>query len=366
MASAAAASEGSAMASSAEGRGASRSSVDFAARRFCFTIFNELDWLYNNVKHLSPNIKFIVFQEEEAPDTKKRHIQGYAELKNPTKVKSFQNYFKPCGRFHVEASKGSSQDNIKYCTKAESRVRAPVQRGEPSEQGRRTDLEGIASDIIGGKDLKAVSEDNPKEFIRYTKGLQTLAFYYQQPEPRGEPCLYYLWGGPGCGKSYVAREMCNSEFDGDVYWCSEHTNGWMDGYAGQKVIAFDDFTGKFPLNDMLKLLDYGALRLPIKGGYVNIKADTFVFTSNFPVEHQYLGDRHQDAWLSRFNGERYDNVTIWDEERVKEIFKDLRPQKPKRLKRADAAAPGTILALMQERMCATPTEELSRAAASDN
>lgn len=323
---------------SGSGQRSPRAAVDFSARRFSFTIFNELDWVYDNIKHLSNNIKYIIFQEEKAPDTGKHHIQGYAELKNPTKVKSFQNYFKPCGKFHVEASKGSAQDNIKYCSKAESRVRPPATRGEPSEQGRRTDLEGIAMDIINGKDLKSVSEDNPKEFVRYTRGLKELAFYHHQPKEREEPTLYYLWGPPGCGKSYVAREMCKSQFNDDVYWCSEHSAAWMDGYSGQKVIAFDDFTGDFPLNHILKLLDYGCLRLPVKGSYVNIAADTFIFTSNFPVEHQYLGHRHQDAWLSRFNGTRFSDVNIWDEEHVKELFKDIGPKKgsAKRLKRCDA------------------------------
>lgn len=292
-------------------------------RRFCFTAFDNIDWLYENAKWSPKNVRFLVFQKELCPKSGRPHLQGYVELRTPTKYETVQNYWPPLGKFHLKNAKGSQAQNVAYCTKAETRIQEPCFHGEKAEQGRRTDLESIAHDLMGGASMLDLLESNPAVVIRNFKGLQFAQMQTDLPKKRAEPTLYYLCGAAGCGKSYVTREMVETEFKNDAYWCAEHVNGWFDGYRGEKVIVFDDFTGKYPLNDMLKLLDYGPLRINVKGGYVTVKADTFIFTSNFPVEQQYQHDPHQHAWLSRLSGERYSNTNLWDEEFIREMFKDL-------------------------------------------
>lgn len=318
--------------------------ADRQNRRFCFTIHQNPTWLYDNYTYLPDNIKFIIFQLEAAPDTGKEHLQGYAELKHPTKLSTFQNYFKPCGKFHVEAAKGSQQDNIKYCSKEESRIRETIKHGTPTEQGRRSDLEGVAKAVLDGATLEDIARDNPACFVRNCKGLQALHAFANKPTKRPEPTIKYLWGKPGCGKSYLVRAMVEMEHGEDVYWCNEHAQGWFDGYEGQSVVVFDDFTGKFPLNEMLKVLDYGPLNMWVKGSRVALKAHTFYFTSNFPPEHIYLGIDHQPAWLNRITGDRYQDVEVWDEEQVKELFKDINPRASKKPKRSLAASADALRA----------------------
>lgn len=326
------------------------------ARRYCFTVFEGMDWLIANYKYLPENVTFIIFQKEKCPDTERVHLQCYAELKSPTKLSTFQNYFKPCGKFHVESANGNSEKNILYCSKESSRIEGPWRHGEPREQGRRTDLEGVAQAIMNGTSLREISESNPKEFVRNFKGLQALSLLHDKPVNRDAPTLFYLWGAPGCGKSRLARHMIERDYGDDCYYASEHSAGWFDGYQGEKVVFFDDFVGEFPLNQMLKLLDYGKLRLWVKGSQVNIKATVFIFTSNFPVEHQYLGNKHQDAWMSRFNGVRFEDVTVWDEELVKKAYKDI--FKPAAPAVPDAPSALSGAALLMQRM--KEREELIR------
>lgn len=57
-------------------------------------------------------------------------------------------------------------------------------------------------------------------------------------------------------------------------------NLWLDGYHGQKTIIFDEFYGWIKYDLLLRICDRYPLQLPIKGGFVQCQATTFVFTSN--------------------------------------------------------------------------------------
>lgn len=91
-----------------------------------------------------------------------------------------------------------------------------------------------------------------------------------------------FWGAPRTGKSRKAHEMFP-----DAYRAADNPNGWFDGYEGQEAVIFDEFTGLFPRQLMLQLLDRYPLQLPIKGGFVAIKATKVVFTSNLDPSTWY-------------------------------------------------------------------------------
>lgn len=250
------------------------------ARRFCFTIFHRgSDWLIDMLQDLPANIKFIVFQEEKSPYTNRLHFQGYLELKMPTKASTVQNYF-PYGRFHIAVCNGTAEENIAYCTKESTRVRGPWSRGESAGgQGRRTDLEAVAQRVKEGASLKEVATSDPAIYIRNFKGLEKLHALFNKPPERGQPEIFYYWGSPGCGKSRYVRHKLAGE---KVYFANDHKDGWFDGYDGEETVVFDDFQGQFPLQMMLKILDYGPLRLWVKGASVQLYATIFYFTSNHP------------------------------------------------------------------------------------
>jgi len=99
---------------------------------------------------LRPLCSYYIFQEEEAPETGRRHLQGYVCLLQRSRCSTFSRRF-AC---HAELRKGSHQQAKAYCSKEESRVAGtvPVEYGvEPvTENGRRRDIEEFTSALQSG------------------------------------------------------------------------------------------------------------------------------------------------------------------------------------------------------------------------
>ena len=62
---------------------------------------------------------------------------------------------------------------------------------------------------------------------------------------------------------------------------------WWDGYTNQDVILIDDFDGKWPFRDLLRLLDRYPYQGQIKGGYVKINSPHIYITCEFPPADIY-------------------------------------------------------------------------------
>lgn len=287
------------------------------ARNYCFTIHHNAAAVYKELKEcdLPEEIQFIVFQGEECPTTKRKHLQGYVQLTKQLGFVRVKEIF-GCDTMHLEAAKGTAEDNIKYCTKEETRWLPPVQRGECKKQGKRTDLEAVATAIRGGAKLKDLAENNPKEFMLYHKGMLAYKRVVKPPLPRNEPEVYFLYGSPGCGKSRLVLELLkNDMLEGNVYFADDVKERWFDGYDGQNIVVFDDFEGNFPIRSILRLLDRVPLQLPFKGGFCTIEATKFFFTSNHPPETFYNEVSH-DAWMRRITEFAAEHDRVWGEEEV--------------------------------------------------
>lgn len=87
--------------------------------RYCFTEHSITENNQNLIFALNLHCDGWVFQHEICPETKKEHIQGYLEFKKRQSVKQFKELISPTA--HVEVAKAKREDNIKYCTKKESR-----------------------------------------------------------------------------------------------------------------------------------------------------------------------------------------------------------------------------------------------------
>lgn len=81
-------------------------------RKWCFTVNNftenELTQITNDFKH----DKIIIGKEVGEEGTP--HLQGYVEFKNAISFNSLKKILK---RAHIEKAKGTTEDNIRYCSK---------------------------------------------------------------------------------------------------------------------------------------------------------------------------------------------------------------------------------------------------------
>lgn len=254
-------------------------------RNFCFTLFD----VSKPLNFDQETMKYMVYQTEECPTTKKRHFQGYIEFKNPVRVAAIK---KTLGdKIHIEKRKGTAQQASDYCMKPESRIEGPWVFGQISQPGKRTDIEEVAEAIKDGATTHDIAVSHPVTYIKYHKGVDKLMAVLDPPKERQRPCIMLLYGPPGIGKSRWVRANYPN-----AYFAKDTEQGWFDGYDRHEVIVFDEFRGLFPRYEMLQLIDYQPLRLPVKGGYTTIHATTFIFTSNTEPESWYQYDL---AWQRR-------------------------------------------------------------------
>ena len=172
---------------------------------------------------------------------------------------------------------------IVYCQKEKTRVEGPWEVGTRPCQGRRSDLEELASSIRTGTTLREIANTNGSEFIRYHRGLQALREVYMKPRDRKKKAqVIWIYGPSGVGKTQGIFESFDN--DEDIY--IKANNKWWDGYQQQKVILWDEIDVRgCPVIDFLTIFDRYPCQRETKGGHVHINSKyMFVTSSCSPTE----------------------------------------------------------------------------------
>lgn len=241
-------------------------------RRWCFTLNNYTEEEEREVQGIS--CSYLVYGREEGEEGTP-HLQGYIEFKNGKRLKNVKDLIP---RAHFEACKGSAKQNVKYCKKGGN----VFEMGNVSQQGRRTDLEAAAEMVKEGSTMRDIAEELPTVFIKYNRGISEYKNVLQ--EHRSEPPMaIWLWGKTGVGKTKTATE------DFDSYYMKDGTQ-WWNGYEQQTAIVIDDFDGRWPYRDLLRLLDRYPYQGQTKGGYVKINSKFIIITCDRRPENFWSGD----------------------------------------------------------------------------
>ena len=183
-----------------------KKSADDRSRGWCYTWNNPvLDYStesYGLLKLFGDAIYHICQLERGNSGT--LHVQGFIYYKNAVHFNTVKSQLRGA---HFEKARGSVEDNIKYCSKAEGRVGGPFIRGSRPQQGQRTDLKDAINDIRSGKSMRDISDLHPEVYVRNHKGLQ--AFKIQRSLARNFKSHVIVFFGPtGFGKSYLAHRKC--------------------------------------------------------------------------------------------------------------------------------------------------------------
>lgn len=267
-------------------------SIPRRSRRWSFTINNPpSDEIIGDP--LPRVVRFIVWQRERGQQGTE-HLQGYVEfdiLKARTAVaRLFVGESQPFAHAHLEPSAGTAEENIRYCTKEDGRVRGPWRFGEPSGgQGTRNDLRAAATAVATTGSLRGVE---PHVLARYFTGLSRIAATITGPF-RPDLRVISLIGSTGIGKSFAIRDR----FD-DVFVPMYGNGGlWFEGYNEQKVLILEEFRGQIQLQRLLALLDPYPQRVECKGGSHALHARIIFITSNSRPQDWYedqQGRRQQE------------------------------------------------------------------------
>jgi len=94
-------------------------------------------------------VSYFIYQRERCPESGRHHLQCYMECVGQQTYARIQSIpgFAGC---HIEPRRGSQEDNIKYCSKEDSRVEGPFVFGVPKAQGM---FHYFFFDVRGGRSV---------------------------------------------------------------------------------------------------------------------------------------------------------------------------------------------------------------------
>jgi len=243
------------------------------SRNHCFTLNNWTE--ADKTAILAWECKYVIVGEEVGEEKATPHLQGYVEWAFAKTLSTLKNLH---ASIHWEARKGSAEQAADYCKK-DGRF---LEVGTISCQGKRKDLDLVADMVIAKAPIDQIAAEHPSTFIKYHKGITALqtSLLKHRTEP---PYVEWRWGLAGVGKTRFPVEKHPVHYikDGSLWW---------DGYSQQEAIIIDDFDGKWPFRDLLRLLDRYQYQGQYKGGYVPIASPFIYITAEFPPVHYWSGN----------------------------------------------------------------------------
>lgn len=259
------------------------------SKNWCFTLnnYSAEDELYLE----SLNCKFIVYGKEVGASMTP-HLQGYVVfLKN----KRLSGVKKILAKAHWEIAKGTSDQNIAYCSK-EGEV---TSRGEPpkSKEQLGADERARWQAIISHAKNGTLEEHDPKTFFIHHNTALKMQAQFQKPTAI-EKTVKVFWGPTATGKSRKAWEEAGE----DAYAKDPRSKFWY-GYHGQENMIIDEFRGGIDISHLLRWTDRYPLLVEVKGSSCASKVKNIWITSNLHPSYWYpeLDQASQDALLRRMD-----------------------------------------------------------------
>lgn len=256
------------------------------ARLWCFTIQLgddpvELPSLTN-----WPDALAICFQEELAPTTNQRHLQGVVRLNRPFSLRMLKDALNGAAHWEICRSLKASLD---YCRKDASRIPggSSLDVGDWGHQGKSSSgskLDALGIELNNNSSMTQADLARGEYFSVFARHPNIIAAFRSAtlpPRDRTVPhkCVL-VYGKSGLGKSYYAAETYP-----DAY--RKPGGKWFEGYSGQSVVLMEDFVGAdMPLKDWVRVVDPYPLQVEFKGGFVQLVSTTTVITSNH-APHQW-------------------------------------------------------------------------------
>lgn len=255
-------------------------------RAFAFTVNNYDDGDIATISKLTAIARYLIVGDEKG-DSGTPHLQGY--IYTP-EAKTFSAMKKklPAGA-HIEAARGSPEQNQKYCSKQ----KVLIEHGDLPYHGKRTDIEQVREILNDPQTIGPMRTITSVASSLQSIRIAEIFLKYNEPGRSWRPDVHWYWGPSGSGKTYQAKAWL-SEDNGDVYKCMK-SNKWWEGYDAQPNILIDEFRKNWCLfAELLDLLDENEYRVECKGGSRQLLSRKIAITSCFHPEDVY--DTREDVY----------------------------------------------------------------------
>lgn len=247
--------------------------MNVRSRAWSFTINNYTEKDIEFLEDYLSTCSYGIYGKEIAPSTQTRHLQCYSYTDNALSFSKMKKLFPTA---HIEKSKGSPEDNQKYCRKENDYK----EYGTIPKQGKRTDLDEIRNIVTTtGKMSEVVLVAKSYQSVKMAEQL----LKYHEPKRTWEPVVKWYYGPTGTGKSMSAMKELNNDF----YMCMD-TARWFDGYDAHENVIIDDMRKDFTkFHLLLKMLGGTPYTVETKGGSRQFLAKRIIITSCYSPYEMY-------------------------------------------------------------------------------
>ena len=212
---------------------------------------------------------------DEIASTGTYHTHLFFYAPSPVRFSTVKNRFPTA---HIEKAYGTVQDNRAYIRKdgqwadtdkAETSVPGTFEEwGEipPERAEKHPEMFRLVQNIRDGMTTTEIIDDNPAMAFRVRDIdllRQTLTAEKYAVENRPLQ-VSYLYGASGAGKT---RSIYETHDPRSIYRVTNYRAARgvsFDGYHGQEVLVFEEFSSQIPIEDMLNYLDIYPLALPAR------------------------------------------------------------------------------------------------------
>ena len=263
-----------------KGSGNTTPSPSFRGRSFQFTVndISKVDVLISELNKLT-SCDYIIACREIAPTTGHTHAHIYAHFTQPYKL---NKRIIAIGA-HVEVCRGSPQSNIAYIRKDGDII---YEKGTAPAVGRPSTC----------GELKQLHVDEvPPNMLRTWQTLQTTKIKKSEWNKSVE--VHYICGPSGIGKSTLAQELADEEFDEVKY-----VNNFWSPCSGEGCCIYDDFrSSHMPASEFINFIDYRTHNLNVKGSTVRNRYNKIIITSIQHPDELYVNmpSEAKTQWLRR-------------------------------------------------------------------
>lgn len=260
------------------------------AKHWCWTLNNPTEEDEQHIQEIANEQTYLVYGREIG-ESGTRHLQGFVSFPTRRSLSYLKRTIS--SRVHGEIARGTPRQAAEYCKKDQDFFEVG---SLPGGSGTRSDLQELHSRIKSGATRDDIRDEFFGSYLRYTKAIEKF-ISDQQQDRNWVPEVRVFWGKTGTGKTKSVYEFIERD---KIY---KHTGDrWFDGYRGQPVVLFDDFTGGvFKLSYLLQLLDRYPMDVPVKGDFVKFIPKHIFITSNINPEDWYpnASEEHKRALFRR-------------------------------------------------------------------
>lgn len=261
-------------------------------KRWCFTLNNWCAAEYQAMENWE--YKYLVVGREVGQNGTP-HLQGYVVF---DKRKRLSGVKKLQARAHWEVAKGTTEQNLAYCSKEGDYTEygtRPLTQAEKGDKEKERWKEIIQQATDG-----TLREENPKMYFLHRNTADK--FYAEAHPPAMERHVKVFWGPTGTGKSRDAWEQAGEE----AYAKDPRSKFWC-GYRGQENVIIDEFRGGIDIAHLLRWLDRYPVIVEVKGSSTPLRARNIWITSNLHPKDWYpeLDEETQKALMRRLSLTQY-------------------------------------------------------------